>query len=374
MNIKTVVFFALFLFISNNVYATQTKDVFVTIKPLHSLVSGVIGDTGKAVLLIENDISPHDFKLRPSQIKDLQEANIIFYIDEYFETFFQSLFKILPAHVRKAPVAQKAGINLLSHRVGDSWEAHAHDEHAHDEHANDEHAHDEHAHDENAHDEHANDEHAHDEHAHDEHAHDEHAHDEHAHDEHAHDEHAHDEHAHDEHHKHAYDFHIWLDPKNARHIVKFIVRELSALYPENSDIYQKNGHQMTKKIESMDIEIKDLLKNLDDKPFIVFHDAYQYFERAYDLKAIGSITIEPHKSPSPKRIQEIRKKLKETKAQCVFSEPQFSDRLVKTVSEGTNAKTGSLDPLGANLDDGEALYFNLIRNMANNFKLCLDHS
>ena len=108
-----------------------------------------------------------------------------------------------------------------------------------------------------------------------------------------------------------------------------------------------------------------------DKGFIVFHDAYQYFEERFDVSAIGSITVSPEVMPGAERVSELRRKIMDLSATCVFSEPQFEPKLVETLVEGTGAGTGVLDPLGASLEKGSELYFELLRNMASSLKKCL---
>ncbi len=321
MKIRIIIsIFILSLFLSAHVSAKETKGVVVTIKPLHSLVSAVIGDTGEAKLLLRGNTSPHDFQLKPSQVRAMQKANVIFYIDDSFETFLHSVFENLPKHIRKFAVAQKAGLTVLAHREGKTWDEHE----VHEDKMEEGDGHDSHAHEEKHHD-----------------------------------------HGH-------HDMHVWLDLKNARRIIKSITKELSAIYPENRNTYKANARKYIKKINMLDRELKTSLASLQDKPFIVFHDAYQYFERAYALNGVGSITFEPDESPSPNRIREMRAKLQQTGAQCVFREPQFSDRLVNTVIEGSNAKSGILDPLGVGLENGPELYINLLRNLAKNLKKCLE--
>ncbi len=353
-NLLVILSVTLSFLIVDHSKADQT--IVVTIKPLHSLVSGVLGDTGSAELLVTGNESPHDFQLKPSQISSMQEAELLFYIDKRFETFLFEVSETLPNTVRQAAVVKNARLNLLSYREGGAWDAH----HDHDEHGHDEHAHDDH----DEHDEHKHDEHAHDDHDdHDEHKHDEHAHDDH--DDHdGHDN--HDEERHSE-----FDYHVWLSPKNSAKIVKFIAKELSALNPDLSKTYKQNAKMMMKRIKALDKTLHASLKPVMGKPYIVFHDAYQYFETTYGMTAVGSVTLEPHELPSPNRITEIREKLQQTNAECVFREPQFSDRLVTIVTEGTTAKSGTLDPLGADLTIGENLYFTLMTNLANNLKGCL---
>ena len=169
------------------------------------------------------------------------------------------------------------------------------------------------------------------------------------------------------------DFHIWLDADNAKKIVKVIVRELSAIYPENKITYKKNAEELLKRINELDERLKNELANVKNKPFIVFHDAYQYFERRYGLMAVGSITLEPNEPPSANRVTELRNKIKQTGASCVFREPYFSDRLVQTVIEGSEVKSEMLDPEATALEPGKDLYFTLLENLGASISKCLQN-
>ena len=165
--------------------------------------------------------------------------------------------------------------------------------------------------------------------------------------------------------------HVWLDPENAKKITAHIARALGEVYPENKKIYQKNAQKLSDKIDRLNDELKITLENVKDKPFIVFHDAYQYFEKAYELNGVGAILLNPEDVPSPSNIRDIRKILKDTGTLCVFAEPQFPSRIVNIVTENTNAKSAVLDPLGADMPSGEELYFIMLKNLANNLKQCL---
>ncbi len=314
MSLKSVALvLVLFGFSISGAQASETAGIVVTIKPLHSLVSGVMGDTGSATLLVAGASSPHGFQFKPSQMKLLHKAKLVFYIGDNFETFLKDAFEIIPRHVVKAPVSKKAKLRLLPLRKGGVWEEDQHEGHNHAEHQHEE--------------EHGDDA--------------------------------------------VRDMHVWLDPGNASRIISAITKELGALYPENRTVYKANARDYIEKIASLNLELTASLANVKEKPFIVFHDGYQYFERHYGLRAAGSITLDPHEFPSPNRIKEIREKLKQTSTVCIFREPQFSNRLIKTITEGTSAKHGILDPLGARIDDGPMLYFKLMRDMADNFKQCL---
>ena len=305
---KVVLAFMAFLFSTTMVCAVESKGVVVTIKPLHSLVSGVVGDTGKTHLLITGNSSPHGFQIKPSQMETLSNAKIVFYISDDFETFLKGPFDAIPSQVVKSSVVKEARLRILPFRKGALWEEDQHEGHNHSSQEG------------------------------------------------------------------AFigDMHVWLDPNNAIKMIKAITRELSEVYPKNRNVYKVNAREYIQKILSLDSELTGSLAPLKDNPFIVLHDGYQYFERNYDLNGIGSIQFDPNNYSSPKRIKEIRNKLKTNSAMCVFREPQFSDRLVKTVVEGTSARTGLLDPLGSTIDDGPKQYFKLLRNMANSFKQCFN--
>jgi len=174
-----------------------------------------------------------------------------------------------------------------------------------------------------------------------------------------------------DHHHGEFDLHFWLDPQNGKVLVGNIAKVLSESDPEHAAQYEKNAADYANKLDALNKDIETELQPVKDKPFIVFHDAYQYFENRFGVKAAGSITVSPEKAPGAARIKDIHEKIKSLGAVCVFSEPQFEPKLVNTVIDGTDAKTGVLDPLGAELKDGPDLYPQLIRNLADSLKNCL---
>ena len=169
------------------------------------------------------------------------------------------------------------------------------------------------------------------------------------------------------------DMHIWLDPKNALAMVDEIALALGAADPDNAKIYAANAIQTSRAIDALVDEITALLAPVQDRPFIVFHDAYQYFETRFAVNAVGSITVSPETIPGVRRVEQIRETVKNAGAACVFAEPQFTPRLVAVVTEGTNARAGVLDPMGAEIASGSELYFELLRNLAHSMKECLSH-
>ena len=180
----------------------------------------------------------------------------------------------------------------------------------------------------------------------------------------------HDDHGHDEHgHAHGeYDPHIWLDPLNAKVIVKKITNQLVKIDSSNSAAYKANSKKLLKDLDTLTKSIKkDLNKNAS---FVVFHDAYQYFEKRFGLSVVGALTVNPDVMPGAEQLSEIREVIEEKKVKCIFSEPQFNPAIIKSIASDTGVKTGVLDPLGATINKSKNMYFNLIEDMSNALKDC----
>lgn len=165
--------------------------------------------------------------------------------------------------------------------------------------------------------------------------------------------------------------HLWLSPDNARAIATEAAKVLAEKDPANAVTYNKNLADLTDRLAALDKEIAETVAPVKEKPFIVFHDAYQYFEHHYGMQAAGSITVSPETLPGAERLTQIRDKVKTLGATCVFAEPQFEPKLVNVVIEGTPAKSGTLDPEAATLDAGPELYFTLMKDLAASLKDCL---
>ena len=177
-------------------------------------------------------------------------------------------------------------------------------------------------------------------------------------------------HAHD-HDKNAIDGHLYLDPANAVLIATHMAAVLSKAHPVSAERFKVNAEAFSRDMKALMTELEARTKPLADRPFIVFHDAYQYFERRFGLEAAGSVTVSPDIAPSARRLSALRRKISALKAVCVFSEPQFEPRLVATIVEKTNARRGALDPLGVAIPAGAAHYPTLLRNLAADLETCL---
>ena len=312
---------ALFSFIAT---AKAEIKVVTSIKPIHSLASYIMDGVGSPDVIVDGYSSPHSFQLKPSHAKMLENADIIFWIGEGLENFLEKPLDTISKKAKKIEFLEVKGINKLKFREKNIFDDHDHDEHKHEE--------DEHKHEEDEHDEH------------DEHD-------------------GHDDHGHGE-----YDPHIWLDPENAKLMVKVITKELSELDSKNASIYEKNSK---KALSDLDKLIKKVKKDTNkDLRFVAFHDAYHYYEDRFGINLLGALTVNPDVLPGAEQLAEIREVIEHEKVNCIFSEPQFNPDIIKSIAKDTGIKTGVLDPLGANLDKGKNLYFDLIKNISTSFKGC----
>lgn len=181
-----------------------------------------------------------------------------------------------------------------------------------------------------------------------------------------------DGHDHGKKHSHAeLDGHIWLDPRNAQAIARAAAAALAKADPARAATYAANADKVVAEIAALDQGIAADVAALRDRPYIVFHDAYQYFEARYGLSAAGSLTVDPERQPGARRASEIRATVMERRAVCVFREPQFKPALVATLVEGTTARTGELDPIGAAVPPGPPAYATILRNLTASLKSCL---
>jgi len=173
-------------------------------------------------------------------------------------------------------------------------------------------------------------------------------------------------------HDHAVDLHIWLDPANAQAMVAEVVATLSAADPANAARYRANGAAVREDLAALDVELRQVLAPISNRPYVVFHDAYRYFERRYGLTPAGAIAVSPDRRPGARTLRTIRARIVSTGALCVFTEPQFEPAVVRSIVAGTGARTGVLDPLGAGLDPGPGAYATLMRNLAGALAACLE--
>ena len=299
------------LYITQLMAASDIK-VLVSIKPFHSLVSAIMQDVSEPLLLINGNNSPHSSALRPSSAENLQQADLVFWGGEILEGFLTKPIQSLSSRAKLVSLQETAGLRLLPLRSGIGWQKHETDS------ANDHSAEDETTSTSGT------------------------------------------------------DPHIWLDPYNAKIISSKIVEILTEMDPQNAQSYRRNGEKYGLRLELLDRKLKAEMTKVAETPYMVFHDAYQYFEKRYQLNVVGSMTLHIGFGSSVRRLTAVRKTIQKEKIRCIFSEPQFSPKLLQTVIAGTNVKQGTLDPLGAGLESGAELYFTLLNNLSHNLSSCLN--
>lgn len=280
--------------------------VAVSIKPLHSLVAGVMEGLGSPELILRGSGSPHAYSLKPSEARLVESAEVIFWVGGALEGFLERPLAALGSRAKIVAVLRAPGVEALPAREGGSWDGRG-------------------GHEAGGHG--AG--------------------------------------------RHSPDGHLWLDPANAKAIARAAADALGRADPPNRERYAANAAQLAARIEALDAELAALLAPARGVPYVVYHDAYQYFERRYALRAVGSIAVSPEHSPGAARVREIREKVRRLGARCVFGEPQFPPALLANLTEGTEARTGELDPLGAGLPAGPEAWFALMRALGASLAGCL---
>ena len=309
----------------------DTPQVAVDIAPVHSLVARVMEGVAVPDLIIQPGASPHEYSLRPSEAAALQASDLVFWVGPGLTPWLADTIETLAQEASVTALSKLDGTVKLEFRESAMFEVHDHDDHS---------GHDDHA-DHDGHDDHDD----------------------------------HDDHdgtaGHDEHDHGAYDPHTWLSPKNAMTWLNAIAGQLSSVDPDNAGIYFANAAAGRAEIELLMGDVTAILDPLRNGRFIVFHDAYQYFEQDFNFPASGALSISDASDPSPARIAEIRDRIAEQGIDCVLAEPQFNPGLIATVLDGTDAQTGILDPIGSDLEPGSALYPDMIRNLAKALASCM---
>ena len=252
---------------SSHAYATE---VVASIKPIHALVAGVMGEAGEPRLMIAGAASPHTYQMRPSDAVVLSAADLIVWIGEGMETFLDRPIAVLGSGAEVVTLHESAGLELLPAREGGIWRGEKHDLHVD----------------------------------------------------------GYDGHDHGE-----FDMHIWLDPGNARRIVDVVANALVRIDPARADIWRANAETMRTRIDVLESSLRERLAPVRERAFIVFHDGYGYFEHAFGLNGKGAVAVDPARRPGAGRIAELRGALAEHDVRCVFSEPQFEPNLVRIVIE-----------------------------------------
>ena len=315
---KSTIILSILSFLTLFTSANADIKVVASIKPIHSLASYLMDGIAKPNLIVDGYASPHGFALKPSHAKMLQNADIVFWVGEDLENFLEKPLSSIAKKAEKIELLEVKGLVKLKFRERNIFDDHE----DHDDHAKKEDGHDDH-----------------------------------------------DDHDGHEGHNHGeFDPHIWLDPINAKVILFEMSKHLIENDPSNETTYRANLSKAYKQIDKLTNDVTAELN--ESTASIVFHDAYQYFEKRFNVNILGAFTVNTDVLPGAEQLAEIREVIEHDKVACVFSEPQFNPDIIKAVAKDTNIKTGIVDPLGATLNPGKNLYFDLIKNMSKSFKGC----
>ena len=288
--------------------ATAAPTVIASVTPVHAIVAAVMGDLGEPDLLLSGQMSEHRASFTPAQVAALGEADLVFIVGHGLEAKLAQLSGSETVNGKPfVQLSEAPGVNKLAIRAGGAWEPDT-DEMAVQPAAEG---------------------------------------------------------------VLSSDPHVWLDPENAKAMAVAVAAELARADPAGAETYAANARSFAAAVDAASTEIAAILAPVKSKPYIVFHDAYHYFEHRFGLNAVGSISDVSARTPSAERLKELRDKLAQTGAVCVFREPQFDDKVVQTIIEGSTARAATLDPLGATLDPGPGAYPQLLRNLANDLAGCL---
>lgn len=289
-------------------------EVLTTIKPLGFIAAAITDGVSEPKVLLPTGASPHDFSLRPSDIRSINGAGLVVWVGPELEGF---MAKPLANHFHALALTQVEGMPLFNYATQDSHDSHDHDDHAHA------------AHEHGDHDE-----------------------------------------GHEGHHHEGVDPHIWLGPTQAKVIAKAIASELGKLDPANQARYDANLAAFDTKVDAKDKVIAGQMKAVNEKGYFVFHEAYGYWERHYGMSSKGHFTVSPERRPGAKTLVDIRKALEEKQASCIYAEPQFSPAVIESVARNTGAKVLLLDEVGEQVPLGPDGYPQFMQQLADAFAQC----
>ncbi len=297
--------FTAFLLLALTAQANEAPRVVVSISPIHSLVSGVMDGVAEPELLLGGGRSPHSYLLKPSQMRSLQQADVVVWVGESVEGFLAKTVVSLDKEKIIIKMMDVQGMLILSSREGGTWERQHEDPHESHDHGDT-------------------------------------------------------------------DGHLWLDPTNAGRIVETMVIHLNGLDPQNAEVYRANGRRLQQQLTVLDQRLSQRLAPVRHIPYLVFHDAYQYFERHYQLNPVGALMVDAEHKPGARRLKEIRERLRQKNVRCVFSEPQFQEKFLKVITEGSDIDIATLDPMGVDIAPGKGLYFEMMASLGRSLVDCLN--
>ena len=288
--------------------AWAAPKVAVSILPVHSLVSMVMQGVAEPSLLIKRGQSPHSSHLAPSSVRKLLDSDLLVWIGPNFETALSRQILELPDSHRQVSLMRAPTITRLANRKPGQWSKAVAETRLDSQK--------------------------------------------------------------DLKSDVQFDPHLWLSTGNAIATVKLIDKTLGALDPENAALYAHNAQQAIQKIAALKTELDAAFQSKPPDSFLVYHDAFQYFERAFDLDSRGALTLNPERSPGARTLRTIRKGITDLGIKCIFHEPQFQPKILTRIAEEFEVSLGVLDPLGVGIKQGPAQWFDMMRQIKDRLLSC----
>lgn len=290
--------------------STANADIVASIRPLAFIAAGIADGVTDTQVLLPDGASPHDYALKPSDLKKIKQADLFVWVGPEMEMFLEKPINTLGTHQRLA-LSEQTNIKPLLMSGSED------DEHNHG---------DDPKHDGD----------------------------------------------HEHHHHGEYNMHIWLSPEIADLAAQDIYEKLVVIYPDQKDKLDVNLRKFRKSMTQNEKKIVNILEPAKNKGYFVFHDAYGYFEKHYQLAPLGHFTINPEIQPGAQKLHQIRTQLAEHKAKCVFAEPQFRPAVIESVARNTGVSMGTLDPLGSGLEIGPDSYMKFLTQLSEQYASCLN--
>lgn len=285
---------ALLLILASSTAIAQENKVLTSIKPIQMIAQEIMQGVGEPDVLLKSNASPHDYALKPSDVKKIKDADMVIWYGKDLEPF---LANILEPQSSTVELSKIEGLALREY----SHDGHDHDGHDHGNH----------------------------------------------------------------------DPHFWLGYQPTLQVAKYIADQLSAMDAQHAELYQSNYDHFAQQYQTKKVQITERLQPVREQGYYVFHDAYGYFEQDYQLNHLGHFTVSPDRKPGAKTLIKIRSELKNQKAKCVFSEPQYTPAVIESVMRGSQAKLGVLDPVASTIVVKPGSYFEYIDQISQSFAQCL---
>ncbi|MBI6547296.1 zinc ABC transporter substrate-binding protein ZnuA [Xenorhabdus lircayensis] len=293
------------------VNCSAQADVVTTIRPLGFIAAAIADGVTNTQVLLPDGASPHDYALRPLDVRKINQADLVVWIGPDMETFLAKPIAKIERNKQLALAGLSTIKPFLLKNSEDDNDLSESNQHKH-------------------------------------------------------------ETDHELHHHGEYNMHVWLSPEIAEKAAQAIYDQLVEQYPQQKQQLEVNLRKFNGQLAQTDKNIASILKPVREQGYFVFHDAYGYFEKHYRLAPLGVFTVNPEIQPGAQKLHYIRTQLVEQKVKCIFAEPQFRPAVIHAVAKGTDVRIGILDPLGSGIVLNKDSYMKFITQLSGQYASCLN--